>query len=105
ANDSTVRLWQMSDWSLVRTLTDPEGGYLEGVAYLPDGQALATATIGGHAKLFQVSDGTVLQTYGHHTAGIRGVAFSPDNQLFASGSTDTHVKLWQAADGTDLRTL
>ncbi|MEG4519925.1 MULTISPECIES: WD40 domain-containing protein [unclassified Microcoleus] len=67
---------------------------VHGVAFSPDGQLIATASLDGAVKLWK-PDGTELQTLLGHTDRVWGVAFSPDNSLLASASADGTVKLWQ----------
>jgi molybdate-binding protein len=77
---------------------------VHGVAFSPDGQLIATASLDGAVKLWK-SDGTELQTLLGHTDRAWGVAFSPDNSLLASSSADGTVKLWQLERRAGTRAL
>src|SRR3954469_17989331 len=82
SDDRTNKLWQVSDGSLQRTITQCSGVGCRGSAfgfYSPNGQQLATAGI----KFWNVADGTLARTL-----GIGGtLALSPDWQFFASAIT------------------
>ncbi len=97
--DSTVRLWRVSDGTLIRTITgfrnSVGGNAVYGVAFAPDGQTLASASGDKTIRLWRASDGMPLQTLTEHTAGVNDVAFAPDGQTLASASSDKTVRLWQ----------
>jgi len=104
ATDGTVRLWRVSDGSLVRTLEGHEYG-VSSVVFSPDGTLLASGSGDRTVKLWRISDGALVRTLEGHTDGVRSVAFSPDGALLASGSGDRTVKLWRVSDGALVRTL
>jgi WD40 repeat protein len=75
-------LWQASDGTLTRSITQCSGVGCRGSTfgfYSPDGQQLATAGI----KFWRVADGTLVRTL---SAGGT-IAFSPDWQFIASSIT------------------
>jgi len=106
SEDSTVKLWRVSDGALVRTLSGHEG-YVNSVAFSPDGQMVASASHDKTIRLWRVSDGVLLRTLTGHTRFVTSVAFSPDGQTLASGGgwDDRTVRLWRVSDGALLRTL
>ena len=75
------------------------------VAFSPDGQTLASASLDKTIKLWNVSTGKLLQTLSGHSDWVRSVAFSPDGQTLASGSQDKTIKLWNVTTGKLLQTL
>ncbi len=80
--------------------------YLEGLAYSPDGQMVATANGPEGAKLWSTSTGrllNILPTSGMPEDETRSVAFSPDGKTIATGGSE--VNFWRVADGTLLRTF
>ncbi|MDB9519833.1 hypothetical protein PN466_23090 [Roseofilum reptotaenium CS-1145] len=74
------------------------------VAYSPDGQILASAS-NRTIKLWQVDDGSLLNTLEGHDNGVNALADSPDGKTLASASYDRTIKLWQVDDGTLLHSL
>ena len=102
--DHTVRLWQVADGTLLRTLKGHTASVLS-VAFAPDGALLASASGDRTVRLWRVADGTPLRTLEGHTDGVQSVAFAPDGALLASGAGGHTVRLWQVADGRLLCTL
>ena len=99
---------------LARTLTG-HTSLVDGVAFSPDGLLLATASLDGTARLWDVATGGCLRTltYSHRSSISRspysinevfGVAFSPDGRLLATTSYE-EMALWDPATGHCLRTL
>ena len=109
SRDSTIRLWQVADRTLLFMLEMPTArggaGYSHDVAFSPDGTTLAFGLPDGTVRLWRVSDGTLLRTLRGNADKICSLAFSPDRRILASGSWDSTIRLWQVADGTPLRTL
>ena len=50
---------------------------VRGVAFSPDGALLATASVLGTVRLWDLSTGAHRSTLGGHTGGVTAVAFSP----------------------------
>ncbi len=102
--DKTVRLWNVKDGTLLRTLVG-HTDYVNSTTFSPDGQTLASASGDTTVRLWNAKDGTPLHILKEHTSYVVSVAFSPDGQTLASASWDTTVRLWKIKDGTFLRTL
>ena len=75
------------------------------LAFSPDGQRVAAATMGEEIRVWQVSDGKPLATWVAHRGWVRSVCFSPDGSILASAGGDQTVRLWNADDGRLLATL
>ena len=102
SEDSTIKLWNSADGSLIQTLEGHESTLWE-VAFSPDGSRLASVAKDNTIKLWQV-DGTLIQTLEGHGAMVVDVAFSPDGAEIASASVDNSIKIW-SSDGQLLKTL
>jgi WD40 repeat protein len=104
SDDRTNKLWQASDGTLQRTITQCSGTGCRGSGfgfYSPNGQQLATAGI----KFWNVADGTLARTL-----SVGGsIAFSPDFQSIASSVTVStypsqtrSIALVRSSDGTQI---
>src|SRR5437870_1482740 len=60
SSDNTVRLWRVSDGSLLRTLSG-HGNDVFSMAFAPDGQSLASGSDDNTVRLWRVSDGSLLR--------------------------------------------
>lgn len=81
-NPST-QLWQVVDWTLLRTLNKQQGE-TDTIQFSPDGKMLITTDRGGDAKLWNVSDGMLLKTLSpDYRDRFAFFAFSPDNETLA----------------------
>ncbi len=75
------------------------------VAFTPDGKTLATGSEDGTVRLWQVEDGSLINSLDGESGLIVGVTFSPDGKTLATGSGDGAVQLWQVEDGSLIDTL
>jgi WD40 repeat protein/predicted Ser/Thr protein kinase len=87
------------------TLRGHTGG-IHGLAFSPDGTRLASSSLDGTLKVWDVTTGQVLHTLKGHSSEVASVAFSPDGkQLASAGFQDQMVKVWDASTGQELMTL
>jgi dipeptidyl aminopeptidase/acylaminoacyl peptidase len=98
-----LRGWE---WHYLRRLGDGKPLILRGqmdeipaIAFSPDGQRLATASIDKSVKVWDVSAGKELLTFGEHTGGVHAVAFRPNGKQAASGGADGMVRFWDPNNG------
>ncbi|NER89111.1 caspase family protein [Moorena sp. SIO3A2] len=82
---------------------DEQSEAVYSVAFSPDGQTIATASIDNTVKLWNLK-GKPLHTLTGHSDYVTSVTFSPDGKTIASGSNDKTVKLWNL-QGKLLHTL
>jgi len=69
-------------------------GQVKDIAYSPDGQLLATASVDKTLKLWNVAAGGELRTLRGHKREVNAVAISRDGRWLASASADWTIKLW-----------
>ncbi len=107
--DSIIKIWQVSDGTLLRNLALGHTAQVTSIAFSSDGKMFASGSEDRTVKLWEVTDGLPNQLPKHtllgHTSVIEEIAFSPDSGTLASGSLDTTVKLWKVSDGAELHTL
>ena len=102
--DPVVRLWRVSDGSLLQEFTG-HTAWVRSVAYSPDGELLATASDDNTVRLWSVAEKALLKTFTLGMDGARAVAFSSDGQILATGGYDKTVRLWRVGDGALIREL
>ena len=62
------------------------------VAFRPDGRRLATGSLDGMVKVWDLESGREVLALKGHTKGVFGLAFSPEGQRLASASQDKTVR-------------
>jgi len=110
--DGTVRLWNVADPAhsipVGKPLTMPGAGtgtgYVESVAFSPDGRTLAAGTAGKTVWLWNVaSPAKPVAFKSMPLTGpgeqVSGVAFSPNGRTLAATSQDDKVWLWSVQPG------
>jgi WD40 repeat protein/Flp pilus assembly protein TadD/tRNA A-37 threonylcarbamoyl transferase component Bud32 len=108
----------------IKRLSEEETGFtlpeefdgLYRVAFSPDGKRLATGSMRGWVRLWDVPTGRLLRSMQHHdwtaepiyrmsggmvlaAGGVWVLAFSPDGSLLLSGGHDGTAQLWEVASG------
>jgi eukaryotic-like serine/threonine-protein kinase len=72
-----------------------DGGIL-GLAFAPDGQALAAACGDAKVRLLDPLTGQTTLVLDGHARQVNAVAFAPDGMTLASASHDGEVRRWHA---------
>ncbi|MFT5048814.1 MAG: WD40 repeat protein [Chlamydiales bacterium] len=94
SEDHTVKLWNTTDWTEVRTLR----GHADGVhspVFSPDGSRLATSSRDRSIRLWDVESGVSVATLLGHRGWVTALDFAPDGTWLVSGSNDKSVILWE----------
>ena len=108
--DHTVKVWNLANGKLVRTLDGHKDG-VNDVLISPDGKLFFTA--GGTAepntnkviKVWDMKTKKLLRTLKGHTLGVTSLAITPDGKTLVSGSYDKTIKFWDPQKGIRKRTL
>ena len=113
SEDRTVKVWNLDQGQTLYSLDDPT--FKAGaVAFSPDGKILASADGdvpfyvrrgGRKIKLWDISSGKLLRSFGDHDLAIKTLAFSSDGKLLASSSKDKTVRIWNLSSGQLLQKL
>jgi WD40 repeat protein len=85
--------WQRKIASGHATLTSHTAS-VAGVAFSPDGRRIASASLDGTVKVWDVATGQETRTLTGHTRVVGSVAFSPVGRRLASAGEDGTVRLW-----------
>ena len=91
ADDTSVRLWDVSTWKPVRVL---DASFARSVVFSPNGRILAFGSGYKTIKLCDVATGKIICILNGHASHVMSVAFSPDGCCLASGSDDGTVLIW-----------
>ncbi|GAX44432.1 serine/threonine protein kinase [Tolypothrix sp. NIES-4075] len=102
--DKTIKIWNLTDGTLIRTLTGHSDS-VNSVAISPDGKTLVSGSNDKTIKIWNLTDGTLIRTLTGHSNYVTSVAISPDGKTLVSGSQDKTIKIWNLTDGTLIRTL
>jgi prepilin-type N-terminal cleavage/methylation domain-containing protein len=97
SRDSTIRLWNIADRTLQKTLEGHQG-VVRSLALSPDGKLLASCGREGFLILRDFNSGNVLAKKSEGVLGFQCVAFSRDGKLLASGGIDCNITLWAVTD-------
>lgn len=107
--EGTVRLWDVTDPTMVRPLGQPLTGHtgsVWSVAFSADGKTLATGSFEGTVRLWDVTDPKTARPLGQALTGHTGpvsVAFSAVGKTLASASADGTVRLWDLSPVAELQ--
>jgi serine/threonine protein kinase len=88
-----------------RTLLLGHSNAVSAVAFAPDGQMLASASLDGTVRLWQPATGEERGVLTGHDDSVAALAFSPDGQTLATGGGDHTVRLWDVSAARHRATL
>ena len=82
---------------------------LSEMKFSTDGRMLAMSLRGGSVKLWEVTTGRELRTFGSQQNGelddAQPLAFSPDSRYLAVGGSDAVIRVWDVLTGRQVREL
>ena len=91
--DSTIKIWNASDGSMVRVLKG-HSAPVTVMVLTKDNRFVITGSTDHNLKLFELSTGKLVRTFVGHNNSITTIAISPNGYQFVSGSVDGTVILW-----------
>lgn len=75
---------------------------LSGISFHPSGSFLASSSLDGTIKIWDLRQGTLFYTLFGHEGATLGLEFSPAGDFFASGGADDQVMVWKTNFDRDL---
>ena len=105
----TIRIWHTENGDfdheyLGHHTSDWHNSVVSCVKFSPDNNMLASSSYDRTVKLWNIQDGSLIQTL-PHTNMVTALAFSSNGKLLASASLDSNVKFWDTKNGKLIRTL
>jgi WD40 repeat protein len=90
-----VRLWDVKSLDCIQIFRGDQHGGMFAVAFSPDSKTIAAGGADQYIRLWNIQDGTCLETLQGHSSWIYSLKFSPDGKhLASSGEDETEVLLW-----------
>ncbi len=86
-----VQLWSASDGKEIAQLKLEDA---VSIAFSPDSRILATGSLDGTVRLWQVAGGELLMEARGHYQQVQGMVFTPDGMSLISGSLDGTILRW-----------
>jgi len=96
--DNSIKIWNVADGNLVRTLSGHTGAVFQ-VVFNPAGNQIASASDDKSIKIWNAIDGNLIRTLTGHTKPIYSVVFNPKGDKIASSGSDM-TGVWNVADGS-----
>ena len=91
--DNTIKLWDMSDGTVLRDWTAHRRG-IRSVKFSPDGRTVASVSWENNAKIWDVSTGRIVHELKGHDRQVTSVSYSLDGHTIITSSDDGTVRTW-----------
>jgi WD40 repeat protein len=101
--DDELQLWDTNSGQMLRSLEGASGG-IEGFAFSPDGNLLASWRACDFVKVWDVKSGRLVHTLGTSDC-VTTLAFAPDGRILTAGSKSGVILLWDVSQNHLARKL
>ncbi len=92
-----ARLWKILDTGRPEKISSfPQQGFVNAVAFRPDGKALLMGSTDGFARFWDCEERKPLGRPLWHRGEVNAVAFHPSENLVMTGARDGVARLWKA---------
>jgi WD40 repeat protein len=103
STDTTIRIWNAQDGSLLKMFRHPHG-YLLCAAFSPAGNYVASGSRDSILAVWDIAAGTQKLVI-NEGASVENLDWSPDGSMIVSGLCPAKARLWDASTGKCLRTF
>src|SRR5262249_17249086 len=107
--EHAVRIWEIATGKEVGKLEFPEGVFIGGLAFSPDGKTLASTCYEGNIQVWDVATGKELRRMRETQKAASAAIFAPDGKTLATASADASgdhtIRFWDVGTGRELRRL
>ncbi|MCE9528223.1 MAG: WD40 repeat domain-containing protein, partial [Planctomycetales bacterium] len=100
-----LMIWDMSNLTLVKNITDAHSDTVFGVEFSRDGKYLLSGAADKFVKIFNIETGKLVKSFEGHTHHVLDVAWKPDQTVIVSAGADNAIKVWNVETGEQQRTI
>ncbi|KAK9899009.1 WD40 repeat-like protein [Cystobasidium minutum MCA 4210] len=94
SGDQTIKLWNINDFSCLKTLEGHTNTILR-LDFLPSGQQLVSSGSDGLVKVWNLKDEECVATLDNHEDKIWALAINRDASMMVSGGADSVISFWE----------
>ncbi|KAG1739339.1 WD40-repeat-containing domain protein [Suillus lakei] len=100
--NGSPKLWDLESGAQIGDDWRDEGGSvgLKTIALSPKGDTIASGSIDGTVRLWDVEMRKVVRKWTGHAGAVKSVCWSPDGERVVSGASDETVKVWNVKSAT-----